>query len=517
MNVTTLRLCLVALTLSATAKAGDFIDTRIAFAFAEDDFFALPGQTTVNSPGPGFGASRQNTQFFDNFNTRFTGFETLSNLTLYKKSPSFFEHFTAEAALSTLLFVQTSGQISLFDNSSYVKLNYRPPGWGEKEEIALTGFPVSSDRFRLGYAWRVSWGGDSAFTFLQGAGLTSSGRPSASPGAKLQLTRDRYYAFVGVKTGLLLNNIINVQERVYGLLAGFGIDLLPSRLRLEGNGGYFQRGIVPFLATQGVRAPVNALGGSLQLSMFSGGEVLPSIDLRLYKNDPDVMTRFFRPESYPGGLSYNLSVEGSLLMQSLADPDRFAAMKYQPASAIALQARFKWNTWRFWGTALMRTPSFIQFDVPGVIPFNDYPRGSTVRPELWGALGADHFFAKQHLTLGLILGLQQPAHIVASNLGLGANAPPPGLLGPRTVVVRDVNQFNILPPEGGVASDVVPVLSVKLTAKLDTSEYFAAVAEVLYNRDANRVTFRDSTAGIAQPVYELEHQLGFNAVLQARF
>ncbi len=502
---------------AAQAHAGDFIDTRIAFAFAEDDLFAAPGTTTVNSPGPGIGASRQNTQFFDNFNTRFSGFETLSNLTLYKKSPSFFEYFSAEAAVGAVLVYQPNGLINLFDNSSYVKLNYRPPGWGEKEEVAFTGFPVSSDRFRLGYAWRVSWGGDSGFTYLQGSGLTSSGRPSAAPGAKLQITRDRWYAFAGLKTGLLLNNFINVQERAYALLAGAGVDLVPNRVRLEANGGWFQRGIIPFLAQQGVIAPVNALGGSAQLSILSGGEILPSIDMRLYKNDPDVLNKFFRPETYAGGLSYTLSLEGSMLGQTLANPDRFATTQVQTAGAIALQARFKYNFWRFWTTALMRTPSFIQFDVPGVIPFNDYPKGSDVRPELWAAVGADYHFPKAHLTTGLIFGVQQPAHIIAPRLDLGANNPPGALLGQRTLVVRDVNQFNILPPVEGQAAAVIPVISVKGTFRLDISEYFAAIGEVLYNWDNNRVTFRDSSAGVSQPIFEFAHQLGFNAVLQARF
>jgi hypothetical protein len=498
---------------ATSAYAGDFIDTRIAFAFAEDDFFAAPGTTTVNSPGPGFGATRNNTQFFDNFNTRFTGFETLSNLTLYKKSPSFFEYFTAEAALSTLLLVQPSGQIVLFDNSSYVKLNYRPPGWGAKEEVALTGFPVSSDRFRLGYAWRISWGGDSAFTFAQGAGLSNSGRPSAAPGLKLQVTRDRWYAFVGMKTGLLMNNLINVQERVYGGLAGGGVDIVPNRLRFEANGGLFQRGLIPFLAQQNIRAPINAGGASAQLSLLSGSEILPSIDLRLYKNDPDILNRFFRPESYPGGLSYSITVEGSGLVQTLANPDRFATTQLQAAGAVAVQARFKYDFWRFWGVGLMRTPSFIQFDVPGTIPYNDYPVGSVVRPELWLALGADHFFARQHLTLGVVLGVQNPAHIVSPNTLFGGNTPPPGLEGPRTVIWRDVNQNNILP-----AGDPVQVIfSAKVNFKLDISEYFAILGEVQYNRDANRPTFRDSTQGVAQPVYELEHQLGAFAVMQARF
>jgi hypothetical protein len=506
------RIWALAAVAATSAYAGDFIDTRVTFAVANSNVFVKPGETTPSEPGTGFGASRQNTQFYDNFNTRFTGFETLSNISLYKKSPSFFEGFDAEAALNIVVANQPSGAITLFDNASFVKLNYRPAGWGQKEEISLTGFPVSADRFRLGYAWKLSWGGDSSFTYNQGPGTSSTGRPAAVPGMKLTITRDRWYAFVGAKTGLLMNNLLNVQERQYGLLYGGGIDIIPNRMRFEVNGGYFQRGIVPSLAQQGIRAPVNALGGSAQLSFFSDS-ILPSLDLRLYKNDPDVTQRFFRPEQYPGGLTYQISVEGSFLGQTLVDPDRFAATRMQPAGAVALQARFKLDYWRFYAIGLFRTLSFIQFDVPGLVPYTDYSAGSTVRPELWGAIGGDRYFPGSHLTVGLILGVQSPASVSAPRFDFGGTNPPPGLVGSRTVVVRDVNLFSILPAD----TQVLPIFSVKGTFRLDISEYFALLGEVFYNRDDNRVTFRDSTQSISQPVFEVPNQLGFNAVVQARF
>jgi hypothetical protein len=505
----------LALVVSAQAWAGDFIDTRIAFAFADDNVLANSGETRVNSPTAGFGAGAQNNQFYDNFNTRFSGFETLSNLTLYKKAPAFFEGFEGEAAVSVLLLELSSGSVRLVDNSSYIKLNYRPPGWGPKEQVSLTGMPVSSDRFRLGYAWRISWGGDSIFTYGQGAGLQGSGtgRPSAVPGMKLQVTRDRWYAFAGAKTGLLNNQLIREQERAYAGLVGGGFDIVPGTARIEANGGYFQRGLIPRLADQGIRAPVNGFGGSAQVSIFSGDAIQPSVDMRMYKNDPDALTRFFKPETYPGGFSYQVALEGSYLGQSLQDPDVFAKTVLQSASAAALQVRLKYNFWRFNVLALYRSLSFIQFDVPGLIPYTDYPKGSELSPETFVAAGADYNFSALHLTTGLILGVQNPAAQRSPATFLGGNQPPAGLTGRRTVVVRDVNVFDVLPAD----SEVIPVFSVKGTFRMDISEYLAAVGEVFYNRDANRVTFRDSAAGVATPVFENENQVGFNLVLQSRF
>lgn len=250
----------------------------------------------------------------------------------------------------------------------------------------------------------------------------------------------------------------------------------------------------------------------MQLSIFSDS-IQPSLDMRLYKNDPDVMQRFFRPERYPGGFSYQFTVEGSVLAQSLMNPDRTASTRIQPAAAVAVQARFKYDYWRFYAIGLYRTLSFIQFDVPGLPPYVDFVNGSTVRPELWAAIGGDRNFPNQHLTLGLILGVQNPASVSAPRFDFGGGNPPPGLTGPRTVVVRDVNLFAILPAD----TEILPIFSIKGTFRLDISEYFALLGEVFYNRDDNRVTFRDSVASISQPVFEQPNQLGFNAVVQARF
>ena len=86
--------------LSGTAYASDFVDTRVSVAFADDNVLENAGESSPNSPSPGFGAGAQNKQFYDNFNTKFSGFETLSNIVLYKRMPAFFEGLTTEAALT---------------------------------------------------------------------------------------------------------------------------------------------------------------------------------------------------------------------------------------------------------------------------------------------------------------------------------------------------------------------------------------------------------------------------------
>ena len=499
------------MTLSAPAWAGDFVDTRLSFVFADDNVFADAGETTPNSPTARFGAGQQNTQFYDNFNTRFSGFETLSNIVLYKRLPAFFEGLTTEAALTVLMLENPSGDITLRDTSSYIRLNYRPAGWNENEGVSLTGFPVSADRFRLGYAYRISWGGSGVFTTRAAA--------AGVPGAKLQVTRDKWYAYAGAKTALVLNDLIKEQESLYGFMAGAGWDPIET-LRLEAGAGYFQKGIVPSLAAQSVQAPVNSAGVSAQAVYHVGVPVGTSIDFRLYRNDPDVYQRFFAPEQYPGGLSYSVSLEGSYLTQTLSDPDVFGRTVPQGATALALQARAKLNYWRFHVLGLYRSLSFIQFEVPGLPPFSDFPDGTQLKPEMFLAAGADYNIPWLHLTPGFIIGVQQPSSFRSPDPLLGGNSPPPGFTGTRTVVVRDVNTLSILPETCGSDDSAClaqPIISAKGTFRWDLSEAVAAVGELYYTYDRNRTTFRDDALGIAQPSFQKPHALGFNLLLQARF
>lgn len=479
------------------ARAGDLIDTRLSFVFSDDNVLAKEGETTPNSPNARFGVNNRATQFYDNFNTRFSGFETLSHIVLYKKADAFFEGLSTEASMNVLVLQRTNGEVALFDDTSYIQLNYTPKSWGKNEKISFTGFPVSSDRFRLGFAYRITWGGTAIFT--------NKAQRNGVPGAKLQISRDRWYAYAGAKTALVYNDLIREEQTLYGALGGAGFDLTET-FRIEANGGYFQKGQIPGLAAQNIEAYTNAAGGSAQLVYHLGVPVGQSIDLRLYKNDPEMLQKFFTPEQYPGGFSLYASLEGSLLYQSLEDPDRFAATTPQQAQAAALQIRTKWNYLRAHFLGLYRTISYIAFNQPGIPPFQDFPATTEQNPELFGAVGFDYHFPRAHLTPGVIFGVQLPASYTSQSPFLNAAG--------RTVVYRETDvQPDILPDDRGSR----PVLSAKATMRWDISESVTAVGEVYYTRDPNRVTFRDDATGVALPAYAKVDGLGFNAILQARF
>jgi hypothetical protein len=485
-------------------RASDLLDTRLGFVFGDDNALDNSGGQKNPSPAARFGGTCQNTLFFDNVNSRYCGFETLSHVVLYKSAEAFIPGLTTEAALALLVLEQPSGQISLVDDSSYVRLAYRPSWWSERENVSLTAFPVSADRFRLGYTYRITWGGSSAFT-ARAAAL-------GVPGVKLQITRERWYAYVGAKSGIILNDKIHEPETNYGVLGGAGVDILPE-LRVEAGAGYFQKGLVPGLANQGIEAPVRALGASAEIVYHVGAPIGISVDTRLYKNDPDVMQKFFTPEPYPGGLSYTVSLEGSALSQSLEDPDRFGRTVPQPAYAATAQAKMKLNYLRANIIGLYRTLSFIQFDVPGFPPFTDYPDGSEVKPELFVSVGADYHFPRLHLTPGLIAGVQLPASARAPTNILCGNNPQPACLGSRTVVIRDQNNPDILPS----GDEALPIWSIKGTLKFDLSESVAVIGEAWFSYDPDKVTFLDDLSGISEPTYLKPQVIGFNTIVQCRF
>lgn len=496
---------------AAQAWAGDLVDTRITWVFCDDNVLARSGQTTPNSPDAFIGCSAAAKQFFDNFNTRYSGFENISNLVIHAQAPTFFAGLTAEAALAvTVTLSQLNSDASKWfsDTSSYVRLHWTPAGWDAKTAgLNLTLFPVSADRFRLGFAYKVSWGGSPIFA-----------KKGNVPGLRLQFTAGPVYAFLGLKTTLQAypappNNNIE-EETYYGTLAGAGIDVLPT-LRFEVNGGYFTQGKFEFPDVIGT--PVRAAGVSAQAVYHLGEPVPISLDFKLYKNLPDAAEVYFKPEPYPGGVSLVAIVEGSYLAHNLKDPGAPGGTRIQSAYAVALQGRVKSDFARLHLLALKRSLSFIQFNVPGFPPFLDFPAGTQVDDEQFFAVGADYYVAPAHLTVGILGGFQRPASFTGDlrASGLCGNNPPPGCEGSRTVVIRDENLFSILPSGLGA----VNIFSVKGTVRWDIADFMAFIGELYYTRDENRFTFAEDVTGVNvyEPVSELPAALGFNAAVQARF
>ena len=500
----------------APAAAGpSFLDTRLNFTITDENLLVKPGETNPSVPGIRIGPPNSlGVLFFDNYDTRFSGFENLSHVVLYKKTST--KQLDVEGAFVLRLNEFSDVNISVTDDGSYVRLAYYgDPERQNKTNFSLTAFPISGDRFRLGYSYRISWGGSPVFFKLNPdipVGTSSFVTNSTpAPALKAQYSSDKLYGFVGLKTSTLLDPQSNEIKAVYGALAGGGFDLSPE-VRLEANGGFFDRGGNPKQDVLGEK--VQLFGGSLQETYHSGMPIGSSVDYALYRNDPESIAKLFQKEQYPGGTSWLVSSEQTLLGQTLQDPEKPKSTKIQTAFAADVNFRLKTGFTRFHADFLVRDLAFILNNVPSFVPFQDFSKNSKTTFDLFGAAGIDQYFAASGLTAGVTAGFEVPSTYEAQS-------PPDGTAtsGATRVVVRSEGNFSILPAKkDGTPEAVAPIVAVKGSAKLDIGAGFATLLDVYYSYDANQTRLtRASNQDTFTRTFSQANQLGFNLTLQARF
>ncbi len=502
---------------SETARAGDFMASRLSFSLTDENLLVKPGETTPSIPGLRFGAPipRWGTMFFDNYDTRFSGFENLTNLVVYKAMHDGQSDFDAALALR---YNEASDVLaSLYDAGSYLKWTYWfDPTRTSKTNLAVTAFPMSSDPMRLGYSYKISWGGSPFFSKPNPdnpyASAGASQNTTAVPGLRIQLSGDKAYGFLGMKTTLLLNKADNQQEAVQSVLGGAGVDLT-DELRVEANGGFFDRGANPKQDVLG--APVQTFGGTGQIVYHHGIPVGRSADFALYKNDPTSLKNLFQPEEYPGGLSWLVSSEATWTGTTLEDPEKSGTTTIAPGIAGDVNFRLKLDKLRVHADLMYRNLMFVLINVPSFVPFQAISATSaTTTPEMFAAAGADYFFAGPQLTLGFTGGVQNPATFSGTlpKATIG-NIPNEALPLSTTVVVRSEGDFDLLPENAAV----MPIIAAKASAKLQRG-MFDVVGEINFAFDNNVTQLqRGSSEGSYSRVFITPYLLGFNLAFQAKF
>ncbi|HTE55089.1 MAG TPA: hypothetical protein VK698_29760 [Kofleriaceae bacterium] len=476
-----------------------FVDIRLNLTLTNENVFAEPGETIPSVPGWRFGRPNSlGTLFFDNYDTRFSGYETLSHAVLYKNYNR--AEWEVEGALVLRINDLAERSIDLSDAGSYVRVaRWTDPTRKKKELVSLTAFPTSSDRFRLGYSWRLSWGGSPEYQRSR----------AAVPGVKLQWENERVYAYVGAKSAVVLDRSTAEEEAVVAVLAGGGVDVT-DMLRVEANGGYFDRGgnELQDVITEKVRL----YGGSVQVALHKNEPVTSSVDYKLYRNDPERAYHIFATEEYPGGLSWLVAAEATALGQTLKDPEVSGGTKVQLGLAGDINTRVKYNRSRFRLDLQYRDLAFILHATPSLPTYSDFPPQYERTGNFFAAVGADQNFAGTGLTLGLIAGVDMPATLKTPTGSI------PGDMvegnGESTAVVRNEGDITVLPP----GEDALPQLALKLTSRLDFAESFAALTDIYYTRDPNqtRLVRNDPEAPLRREFGEF-NQLGFNFTLQAKF
>jgi hypothetical protein len=534
--------CMFASLLAAqSAWAGDYVDTRLNFTLTDENLLVKPGETNPSVPGVRIGQPNSlGILFFDNYDTRYTGYENLTHLVIYKKLSTPSGRFTAEGAYVLRLLQFTDVNLSSIDDGSYLKFTYwfdrNHEAGGRKMNIAFTAFPLNADRMRLGYSYRISWGGSPIF-FKFNPDLPVGAAPfvtntNPAPGAKLQLSDERWYAYVGFKTSMLLNRNpqVNEQVAVYGALAGAGADIIPEHLRLEANGGYFDRGTNPlfFGTTVGPMGqsftdfPVATYGGTVQLSAFKGISPTQSADFKLYANDPMVTaTRYFTRPSYAPGFNWLASGEFTALGTTLQDVGKPNSTTTQFAYAGDINLRAQFGKIRLRGDFETRSLSYILINQPSLVPYQDFPAGSQVGSELFGVLGVDYFWERIGFTGGLSVGVERPATFTPP-----ATLPAPltgntgGTLNTAaTIVVRNEGDISILPATdaSGKVLHEVPIFAAKAELREDFLEWFAVILQVYYQNDGNQTHLVKAPDGTSIRQFNHPNQLGFNLTLSARY
>jgi hypothetical protein len=476
-----------------------FVDIRLNLTLTNENVFVAPGETIPSVPGWRFGRPNSlGTLFFDNYDTRFSGYETLSHAVLYKNYNM--REWEVEGALVLRINDLAERSIDLSDAGSYVRVaHWFDPTRRDKKLVSLTAFPTSSDRFRLGYSYRLSWGGSPEYQRSR----------AAVPGVKLQAESDRVYGFVGAKSAVVLDRSTAEEEAVLAFLAGAGVDVT-EMLRIEVNGGYFDRGgnELQDVITEKVRL----MGASVQVALHKDEPVTSSVDYKLYRNDPERAYHLFAREEYPGGVSWLVAAEATLMGQTLKDPLVSGGTTVQVGKAGDINARIKINRTRVRADVQFRDLAFILHSTPSLPTYSDFPPAYERSANLFAAVGVDHNIEGTGLTLGFIGGVDMPATLTTPTGSI------PGDMvegeGTSTAVIRGEGDITVLPP----GEDALPQVALKFVGRLDFAESFAALADIYYSRDPNQTRLvRSGPEGLLMREFGEFNQLGFNFTLQAKF
>jgi len=497
----------------------DFVNSMVTFAMGNKDVFAGPGERIGDTSGYRIGVDNDFNLFLENVDTRYSGFESLYRLVIYKKMPAFWENGETEAALAALVLLDDeAGQFRFFDSGTYLRIAHKL-GQGEERDtgsIDLTAWPVSADRFRLGYTYIISWGGTSIFPGkLQSTSITEG----AVPGMRLRWRAPggKAYAYAGFKSALLLSRDPGVRagEKVpnYGVLAGAGYDL-EEMLFIEANGGLFEKGTQERPGVEG--REIQAYGASGRVSFYQGKRPKPSNDYRLYKNDPTMPVDYNLWSGFEPKFGYSISLEASILAQNLEDPDFFGTERLVQAMAAGLVGKLQMEHLHLRLDAFFQSPDFILFNVPGFVPFQATPASANTTPEWFSAvtLAYDYNWIVP-LRPKLSIGVKVPATYHGERptaQGASVGGADAGEI--RTQVIVDETRRIILPPN----TTPLPVFGAVLSVPVALSKTMAVSGNMRAEVNNNQPRLaQDNERGEVSYVFDSPLRLGFSIVLQSRW
>lgn len=486
----------------ARHRFSDFVNTTLTFYVGDDNVLA---GNKDGSPNLGL-ANAYPELFFEGLNSEKQAVVSESHLVLYGRTPGYLPWVDTEAAFVAEFELsrdpdddQLIGRFK--DDGSYVGATF----WFRRDKkgpnLGLTAWPYSADRFRLGYTYDLTWGGNTIWARNRGP----------VPGAKLSLNTDRFYAFVGAKALVRLRADNTETENYWGVLFGAGPNFDLGRdlkFNYDAGGGYFTRGTFqqdPFRSI-----PLQAVGLSQRAQVTLRTRMGISPDLRPLTNRPDTFwtSRAIVPE-YEGNWGFGVGAELTTLWQTLIDADTAQTRTWDDAITFGGfgQVRF-FRGMRLGLDVVYRDVSFLVFNVPGLTPYLSFAEDTIQEPQVYGALWWDWYLARAHLTPGVIFGIMRPASFRSAEDAGGTR---------QLEVIREANDYDLMPED---VTSAFTILSAKASLKWHLSSILAITAEISYTHDYNQsksVTRRDSF--VAERVIDeaMARQLGVNLIVQAAF
>lgn len=487
------------LSLLATATAGEFVDIWVTTAFEDTNIFAGP---ELYSPAANF-VQRGNYTFFENYESRVGDDISRGNLVLYNAAEGFHPGWSTESAfvLRYTPFLNpdmTQPGTNIRDDGSYVRIIRDLPG--QNHNISLTGYAVDSGRFRLGYSYDLTWGARSIFSF----------DPGAVPGVRLQWQRKGSYAFAGAKTAV--GDYITPENReprnqaYYGFLAGAGTKI-GKKFKVEASYGMFQQDQIENV--QSTDNPlygemINAVGYAAQVSYKTRNDMnFPqNEDLRLYRNQPDTVRDTYIRHRSIDGFGAIFQAELNYLQHNLLDPEQTEATTIETGIAGDFQTTMLFNTTEINIDLVYKDLPYILFNVPGLTSGVAMSPDMETTPQLYGRFSLSHYFAKQHVTPSVGIGVMQPATYETE--------------GGTFVQYTAYDKEQV--PEGQLPS---AILSAIAGVQIDMSKSTVLVGELLYTIDNNLSDFIQSEDGLGgkRVLADINERraLGFNLMMRARY
>ena len=489
-------------------KAPPVFQPKLRFSYGDDNLLVGAGETKKSSPAAYFGGECNKTSLDRTTPTDCS--KNALNMIFYTRL-TLEPYFQPEAAVNLLVDVEKS---VFQDDGSYLRANYF---MDDQHETfwAITLFPFDADRLRLGYFQDVQWGGTNSFP--------KNLRRAFAPGLKFDLDYRYWHVFVGMKTALVRsptddildnkggNTLKNVERTFYGFLGGAGFEFSDTGLRLELNGGFFNKGTNTRRNALG--QPIYAGGVSARFSWSSGLPIGRQIDLRIYQQDPIRDELFKREAMRHGDLSFRAEIEASELAQDLEDPDHVDSTKNEWSTMGHVGFGMKYGFFRLFADVIARELTAITFDVPGFVPNQALPDNVKVTPEVFGSVGFDYTFDPYGITIGGSVGVLKPATY--------EGVPPeptnasPVDQGSSKTVVRGPSplDWDILPQ----GEDELPVYMVRFDFRWVYYEAFGVAAQVYYGRDENTAQVEQDSFGHNVRVFQEPNTIGFQVLTQMKF